>query len=466
MDTLVALIVRFISACVGWACALPSAQCMRHVPGERLKVLLVGYNGARNTGSDVRVAALADQLIELLGAENVEISVMSLDTQSTAPYFEGKARQIPFNTVFFSKLLKACLENHVAVLCEGSTFKSMFADALTLYSCEAAGVMRAQGKPCIAYGGEVGAMSPMLESTVRFLCSDVLFMARSRRSYEAALSLGLEARHGTDTAWTFDSSRGRDEAMALLRSGGWDGERPLLGIAPVNPFWWPVRPSLVKWLAYALGSKRFIQFQKWYFFSWDEQRKARFERYLDDMAAASYAFAEEHGYQPVLFGMERLDEDACLKMADRLGSGTPVLLSKNLDGHVIGEALRSLGLLLTSRYHAQVLAAGTNVPAVGVTIDERIANLDEEFGLPSEMLLGVDDENLAVSVLGALEYAHENRDALGEAIAEGRAAMTARLDDMSAWFTERLAAYGICAGDSARIARPSFTGGVTAPAPG
>ena len=27
-------------------------------PGKKLKILLVGYNGARNTGSDVRVAAI------------------------------------------------------------------------------------------------------------------------------------------------------------------------------------------------------------------------------------------------------------------------------------------------------------------------------------------------------------------------------------------------------------------------
>ena len=31
-------------------------------PGEKLKILLVGYNGARNTGADARVAAIAREL--------------------------------------------------------------------------------------------------------------------------------------------------------------------------------------------------------------------------------------------------------------------------------------------------------------------------------------------------------------------------------------------------------------------
>lgn len=64
-------------------------------PGGRLR-LLAGYNGARNTGSDVRVAALARQLQDLLGDE-VELSVMSLDVSSTAPYFNSAVRQIPLS---------------------------------------------------------------------------------------------------------------------------------------------------------------------------------------------------------------------------------------------------------------------------------------------------------------------------------------------------------------------------------
>ena len=35
-------------------------------PGEKRKILLAGYNGARNTGSDARVTAIVDQLRTLL----------------------------------------------------------------------------------------------------------------------------------------------------------------------------------------------------------------------------------------------------------------------------------------------------------------------------------------------------------------------------------------------------------------
>ena len=38
------------------------------------KILLAGYNGARNTGSDVRVAAIAKQIRELFGKEKLLFS--------------------------------------------------------------------------------------------------------------------------------------------------------------------------------------------------------------------------------------------------------------------------------------------------------------------------------------------------------------------------------------------------------
>lgn len=438
MDKIVALLVRAIAAFAGWARVLPGVQYERYVPGQKVKVLLAGYNGARNTGSDVRVAALADQITAALGADNVDVSVMSFDLESTSPYFEGKVRQVPFTTIFFLPLLKACSEHHVIVLCEGSTFKSKFADALTLYSCEAAGVAHAQGKPCVAYGGEVGQMAPYLERTVRDLCSDVLFMARSDASYEAARNLGLRAFKGTDTAWTFDSSRGRDEALRILGEGGWDGRRPILAVAPINPFWWPVKSSLAKWAASALGDDRAIKFQKWYFFSWSAERAGRYRRYLDDLAAATITFARERNFQPVVLGMEALDEDACLQMASRLGGDVPVVLSKRTDGYVMGEILRTSSLLLTSRYHAQVLATGANVPAVAVSMDERLDNLSAELGTPHELLLHVGQDDLAERVLVALDHAQDNRDAIALHLADARTRLEAVLGEMAEEFTSFL----------------------------
>ncbi|MBP3867401.1 MAG: hypothetical protein J6D25_06275, partial [Eggerthellaceae bacterium] len=88
VDQIIAMIVRLVASLAGRAYVLPGVEYARYEPGRKLKVLLVGYNGARNTGSDVRVAALADQIAAALGPDNVELSMMTLDPESTAVYFD------------------------------------------------------------------------------------------------------------------------------------------------------------------------------------------------------------------------------------------------------------------------------------------------------------------------------------------------------------------------------------------
>jgi hypothetical protein len=46
-------------------------------PGSKLKLLFAGYNGTRNTGSDVRVEEMIRQVRRILGDENLALSVMS-----------------------------------------------------------------------------------------------------------------------------------------------------------------------------------------------------------------------------------------------------------------------------------------------------------------------------------------------------------------------------------------------------
>ena len=441
MDRLVERLVRFVSCIAGGARFLPAMHYSRYVPGGPLKVLLVGYNGARNTGSDVRVASLALQLKELLIGYDVQISVMSLDAENTAPYFDDDVRQVQFSTLFFFDLLNACSQNHVAILCEGSTFKSKFANALTLYSCEAAGVMRAQGKLCVAYGSEAGDMEPEVGRAVRDLCGEVRFAMRSAASLEALRGLGFDGYLGTDTAWRFDSSQADATARDSLRQGGWDGKKPLLGIAVINPFCWPVRPSIAKLARTCMTGDRSLQFQSLYHFTWSDERQKRFHAYLDAMAQACSTFAAERGFQLVVFGMERLDGQACALLRERLGAGVPVLVSSECDGFTMAAALRSLSLLVTSRYHAQVLSTSALVPTVAVTMDERLTNLSEELGLDKSLLLSVDDEDLAPRLLVALDRAWDEADAIRAQIAEGAQTALARLDGMGTWLRDQVDAF-------------------------
>jgi len=67
--------------------------------GEKLKLLFAGYNGTRNMGSDVRVQEMLRQIRYILGAENVDFSVMSMNFKFSEGYFEG-TRQVHLPDIF------------------------------------------------------------------------------------------------------------------------------------------------------------------------------------------------------------------------------------------------------------------------------------------------------------------------------------------------------------------------------
>ena len=113
--------------------------------GEKLKLLLAGYNGTRNMGSDVRVEEMLRQIRQILGDENVELSVMTQNFKLTRGYFED-TQQVRLPDIFPPFLHHEVPQNHGVVACEGSMFKSKFANALTAMMIGSLGIAAAQNK--------------------------------------------------------------------------------------------------------------------------------------------------------------------------------------------------------------------------------------------------------------------------------------------------------------------------------
>ena len=437
MDRILCLLIYMISAFSGSAKILPGPY-EEWEPGKRLKILLVGYNGARNTGSDVRVAAIAKQVKALFGEEQVQITVMTLDAGTLQGYFDEDVELYSFSSLFPVSLYRACSTHHAAILCEGSTLKSTFANALTLFLCEASGVMAGQGKPCIAYGSEVGTMEPFLERAVRRLCRDTCFITRTQESLAALRRLGLRGHAGTDAAWSYDGAVPAQEAEELLRKQGWDGKKPLLGIAVINPFCWPVRASVYKWLRGLADGNLAGQYDKWYFFSDSPGRREAYRRYIRGFAAGTRAFLKKQDYFPVLIGMEKLDAKACRALQARLSCPGAVFLSGDWSADVMTGVLHRLSLLVTSRYHAAVLSMEGACPIVAVSMDERLDGIMRELGYDRDYLLHVTDEDLGRKIYRALMAARTDREAIHRHILAQRAHYLEMLDEMGAFLKRYL----------------------------
>src|SRR5215470_9186763 len=152
-------------------------------PGEKLRLLFAGYNGNRNTGSDLRVQETLRQVRHVLGAENTDLSVMTQNFDLTRGYFEG-TRQVHLPDVFPPFLFREVRANHGVIACEGSMFKSKFANALTTMMIGSLSLAAAENKLSLAYGGEAGHMDPLIQRMCQRYVHDSLVITRNVESQD------------------------------------------------------------------------------------------------------------------------------------------------------------------------------------------------------------------------------------------------------------------------------------------
>jgi polysaccharide pyruvyl transferase WcaK-like protein len=405
-------------------------------PGKKLKLLLAGYNGTRNTGSDVRVQEIVRQIRRILGADNIELSVMSQNFGYSQGYFE-EARQVHLPDVYPPFLHSEIRKQHGVIACEGSMFKSKFANALANMMIGALGIAAAQNKLSIAYGGEAGAMDPFLQKMCKRFCRDSFIITRNTESQAVLSKLGIRSELGTDTAWTFEP-HGPEFGRKALLGAGWDGTSEVLAVCPINPFFWPVKPSIGKWLAHSVfGAYKKSYYRTIYFHRSGRGVDAAYERYLSSMATGVQNYRKGRAVFTILVAMEMLDRDACERMSEKIG-GAPVFASDQYDMFELVSILRVCGRILSSRYHAIVTSMPAGVPSAGVTMDERIRNLMRERG-HEHILMTVDDAELEDKIpeaLGALDADTEQiRCAIGRVVARNLQLMAR----MGTYFEEQVA---------------------------
>lgn len=429
-----------------WVAALLQAAKLEHVfardrawhPGEPLRLLFAGYNGARNTGSDVRVQEMMRQIRAVLGPERVRLSVLTQDFDLTRGYF-GDAEQHLLPNIFPPFLHRLVPQFHGVVACEGSMFKSKFADALSTMMVQSLGTAAAHNRVSVGYGAEAGTMSRSLEWLTRRSCGSSLVLARNAESETILRGLEIPVEPGTDTAWTFEPHPPA-YGEKILREFGWDGTAPILGICAIHPFWWPVRPSIPKAISRTLfGAHRTSHYRSIYFHESGPQVEQAFRKYLSGMAAGIESFRSRHRVFPILVAMERLDTSACERLALQIG-GAPVFSSRDYDMFSLVSILRRSHFLLSSRYHGIVTTMPALVPCAGVTMDERIRNLLVERD-HRHLVADAADPDLSMKVEAMLERIWVDKDDVRWAIARDVVRHLRRMAKMGQRFEEEVGAH-------------------------
>ncbi len=369
-------------------------------PGEKLKLLFAGYNGTRNMGSDVRVEEMLRQIRHILGSERVDFSVMSQNFDFSKGYFEG-TKQVHLPDIFPPFLANEVPKHHGVVACEGSMFKSKFANALTTMMIGSLGIAAVENKLSVGYGAEAGHMDPLVAKMCARYCKNSLVITRNEESRTLLRELGVPTELGTDTAWTFEP-KPAEYGQSVLREVGWDGRTPVLVVCPINPFEWPVKASVAKYAVRSLtGAYKDSHYRTVYFHNSGPVADRAYQHYLSSIANAVDAFRKRRSVFVILVATERLDARPANRISEKLG-GVPVLTSDQYSMYELVSILRACHMMASSRYHGIVTSKPALVPSAGITMDERIRNLMRERGHP-ELLMTVEDPDLEQKLLAALE---------------------------------------------------------------
>jgi polysaccharide pyruvyl transferase WcaK-like protein len=337
-------------------------------------VLLVGYNGANNTGAEALLLSDLEDVRAVLGPQAF-ITVPTLNEPKLRRYLaEGPTLEItPINPVFFVDVWRLVRAHDLVVLVEGSAYMDTWTSALLWYFLWATYCASAMGKPCLAYAVDAGSMSAFNQRLTRLVASRTdLIVTRSQAAAERLRAFGVRApiEVTADNAFNFQP----DSSDAGWVQQAWPEARELVGLAVVNFHLFPVvmRP----W-----GQAE--DCYRWpYYYSSSPERSRAAEALADGYAALADRLVERHGKSIALIAMEELDERLARAVLARMHhpEGARVFSSREHNASKMTVLLRGLELLVTSRYHACVLSLAAQVPQVAVGHDLRLETIYRELG--------------------------------------------------------------------------------------
>ncbi|MFP4546131.1 MAG: polysaccharide pyruvyl transferase family protein [Methanomassiliicoccales archaeon] len=345
---------------------------------EVKRVLLVGYNGANNTGSEARLLTIIKEVREVLG-EGTEITVPTLNEGNLRRYLsEGPHLRIePIPAIYFPALRRLVREHDLIMLVEGSCYMDSWTSALLWAFLAATRYAHREGRCSLAYGVDAGRLSPSNQRRVRRDASRTdLILTRTRAAADRLRGWGVTAdiEVTADNAFLFPPGQGGDIGRI------WPGEE-VAGMAVVNFNLWPVviRPWGRRDLCY-----------RWpYYFSHSSARRTATEELAKGLSRQADRLVEEHGKGVALIAMESLDEPLARMVMER--SRNPremrVFSSREHGAEEMAQILRGLDLLITSRYHAGVLSMASGVPQIAVGHDLRLRDLYGEAGILDECFI-------------------------------------------------------------------------------
>lgn len=364
-------------------------------PNAVFQPLLLGYNGASNTGADVRVIEMLRQFRHIFGHVAFDPVLLASGSDFKHPELD-RVRKLDLQS-YFPDFLSESLDTYTGVIaCEGSMFTSTFSETLSGTFSGGIGYATAIGHLGIGYGAEAAAMSPALEDFTSNACANSLIISRNRHSQKQLHAMGIRTKLGADPAWTFEPEQ--SESLDLLIRSGWNGKDKIAVLCPINPFCWPVVIDVERGKAAAANlEKSEYQRDGISFHSWMPANAIKYDRYLDAFSDLVH-WLRGRQYFVVQVGMQDIDGSSCSSLNQRMSSAIPTFIRGACNIDQITGMLHRADLIATSRFHAALIGMSARTPCIGISMDSRIDRLFSENDL-GEWLLSCDTDHLGAQLI-------------------------------------------------------------------
>lgn len=214
-----------------------------------------------------------------------------------------------------------------------------------------------------------------------------LIITRAEAAAERLRAFGVNAplEVTADNALTYCP----DPADAGLLARAWpEAGQGVVGMALVDFGLWPVK--IRPW-----GPKE--DCYKWpYYFTTSPERQHATDELAGSYATLADCVVREHHRSVALICMEELDEPLARKVVHRMANADRVRVfsAREYNASQMTSLLRSLDLLMTSRYHACVLSLAAQVPQLAVGHDLRLRTIYDELGLTDQFFVEPQTPNL------------------------------------------------------------------------
>lgn len=373
---------------------------------KKLKVMLFGWTGVANTGSEAKLLVSIQDVKDVIGERLEQMDVLSVGPVDERRYVKDPNIRIlsvfPIIPDGLMNLYRMVFEEKydILFLCEGSTFLDKYNDGFLWAFLLAARLQHLRGRKTVSYSNDCDRLRPynqVAAANTLNKCIDLIMVRNpdaKRRMQQFGVTKEIHVTADGAYRYPLPPKEYREKLLKDLKLG----DRPIISIAtkdfftaiPVIPKLFPKEGYLPfshlwrKELGYGPMISKDVYLPNIYL-QMTKERVQALEKYNEAMSRYADYLVEKFDANVLLIGMAswELDGVNAKQVYDMMEHKDAArwIPSHIYDVDAIKSLLCESKYLITTRYHASVLSSSAGVPMIAISSDARLEAVFRELDI-------------------------------------------------------------------------------------